>query len=167
MNIFKIFKMGKPEHERKVTTEFLSCLYSGNPVKYELISNKEPEPDILVKLPEKEEYYELTRILDKNWFNLRIEALMSRLKLVKVDASKFGLPERDIVVAKLEKTYNTNNKDLNLLLYYDLGILNGGYPPIDIKLLCNDIISPLLEDGSIFKKVYLFDRHTQEILWIS
>lgn len=140
MNIFKIFRMGKPKHERKVITEFLSCLYSENPVKYELISNKEAEPDILVKLPEKEEYYELTRVLYKNWFNLRIEALMNRGKLVKVDTSKFGLPERDIVVAKLEKTYNTYNKDLNLLLYYDLGILNGGYPPIDIKMLCNDLI---------------------------
>lgn len=169
MDVSKILEIVKPEQEREVLSEFLNCLYADNPVKYELESRKPHEPDVLVKLPEKEEYYELARILDYKLIKLRLKALEVAPKQVRVNASKFGLPERDIVKSKLKKSYITNSKDLHLLLYYDKGILNGGYPSVKLSQLYiyNDKISPLLEDGSIFKNIYIFDRRSQKILWSS
>ena len=167
MNIFDLLGFDKPEHERQVLSEFLICLYNGKPIDYTLDSRKPKEPDVLVKRPEKEEYYELARILDYKWINIRLEALTNPGKQGKVSASKFGLTERDIVKSKLKKTYDTNSKDLHLLLYYDTGILYGGSPPVGLMIICNDIIRPLLDDDSIFKNIFIFDRRSQEILWKS
>lgn len=165
MNILEILGFTKAEHEREVLSDFLKCLYANNNVSYEIESRESPEPDVLVKVSAKEEYYELARILDFRLIWLRLKALMIAPKLVQVDASKFGFPERDIVISKLKKNYTTESKDLNLLLYYDLGILNGGYPPLDLNTLYNDTIGPLKKDGCIFKTIYIFDRPSQKILW--
>lgn len=165
MNILKLLGIDKEQHEIDVLTEFLNCLYVGNPIEFSLESKEPPEPDILVKWKDREEYYELARILDKNLIPLRLKTLMDFPKQVKVDPSKFGLPERNIVEAKLKKEYNKNSKGLFLLLYYDIGIFNGGYPPIELNQLCNDIIKPLVTGNSIFNTIYIFDRRSGEILW--
>jgi len=165
MNILEILGITKAEHEREVLEEFLACLNAKNPLVYELESKESPEPDVLVIRPEKEEYYELARILDYRLVIFRLKALIIRSAIFQVNAATFGLPERDIVKSKLKKKYTTNSKDLHLLLYYDTGILNGGYPPPEFHNLYNDVISPLLDDDSIFQTIYIFDRVSQTILW--
>ena len=87
--------------------------------------------------------------------------------LVPVDASKFGLPERDIVIEKSKKTYDKRGLPINLLLYYDEGFLNGGYPPFELTGFLNDIIPPVLENDTNFNKVFVYDRHSKKILWES
>jgi hypothetical protein len=63
------------EHEREVLEESLTFLNAKNPLAYELESKESPEPDVLVIRPEKEEYYELARILDYRLVIFRIKAL--------------------------------------------------------------------------------------------
>ncbi|MBE0674898.1 MAG: hypothetical protein IH591_09580, partial [Bacteroidales bacterium] len=109
----------KAEHEIEVLSEFLECLCGDESKPFSIKSKKPPEPDLLVKFPQKEVYYEIARILDKNIMKLRLEALRIAPKCVKVDTSKIGFAERDIVVSKLEKKYETYSKEVNLLLYYD------------------------------------------------
>ena len=165
MNKIKIPRINQPRHERKVLSEFLNCLYADNPVEYKLKSRKPDEPDALVRLPDKEEYYELARILDHRWFNLRTKAIMNPGAQVNVNAYKFDFPEKHIVESKLEKKYTSDAKDIHLLLYYDKGFFYGGCPPDGLVQLCDDTIKPLLENGSLFKRLYLFDRRSKKILW--
>ena len=157
--------MSKSKHESAVLKEFLNALDKNKYSSCSIKSRKPPEPDLLISFSGNEEYFELARILDKSLIPLRLLALKIAPKLVKVDVTKFGLPERDIVKAKLCKNYETNSKSLSLLLYYDKGIYFNGIPPIDPTVFYNDIVKPLLISDIKFKKVFIFDRNTQNILW--
>ncbi|MCJ7450071.1 MAG: hypothetical protein MUO72_20550 [Bacteroidales bacterium] len=155
----------KAEHEKEVLREFLECLYGAELKPLSIVSKKPPEPDLLVKFPKKEEYYEIARILDKYLMKLRFKAMRIAPKLVKVNTSKVGLAERDVLKSKLKKQYKTDSKDMNLLLYYDKGIYFHGFPPFNPTILYNDQISPLLEGGSQFKNIYIYDRIDNQVLW--
>ena len=156
----------KEDHERTVLSEFLQQ-FLPNGISYRIESRNPPEPDLLAETDTGTSYYELARILDKNLPTLRLEASKINPEHVSVDTSKIGLPERDIVVEKSKKTYDKRGLPVNLLLYYDEGFLNGGYPPFELQGFLDDIIPPVLENDTNFNKVYVYDRHTKKILWES
>jgi hypothetical protein len=157
--------MKKAAHEIEVLQEFLKVL---DKTKYNsaiIESKKPPEPDLLVNYSNTEEYFELARLLDKNIMKLRILAFKIAPNFVKVNPSKIGLPERDILKSKLDKSYITNSKPLNLLLYYDRGPFFGGPPPVNIVLFFLNEIEPLIQADRKFANIYYYDRNSKSIVW--
>ena len=157
--------MTKANHEKEVLQEFLKVLDETKYNSCSIESREPPEPDLLIKYSNTEEYYELARLLDKNWMKLRVLAIKIAPNFVKVDPSKIGLPERDILKSKLDNSYTTNSKPLNLLLYYDKGLFLGGPPPVNIVSFFINEIEPLIQADSKFTNIYYFDRNSNSIVW--
>lgn len=157
--------MRKDQHEKEVLTEFLSVLNQSKYSSCSIESRKPPEPDLLVKNSSYEEYFELSRLVGNRIVKLRKLALKIAPKFVKVDPSKIGLPERDVLKKKLGKSYVTNSKPLNLLLYYDEGLLFGGPPPISLPIFFINEIEPMIQSDKQFANIYYYDRNSKSILW--
>lgn len=155
----------KSDHEREVVEEFLNCLEDPELIPISIESKTPDEPDILVTFEDREEYFEIARILDRRWMNLRLRALRHAPKYVKVNPSLFGLPEKETLVTKLRKEYTTNSKPVNLLLYYDAGIYYGAVPPVDLSKFFSSEIKPLLDGNPKFNRVFIYDRMTRRVLW--
>ena len=155
----------KAQHEKEVLSEFLECLNLEDMKPLSIESRKPPEPDLLVKFPKREEYFELATILDSYLMRLRLRAIRIAPKLVTVNPLKAGFAERDILKSKLKKKYESNSKDVNLLLYYDKGLYFHGFPPFNPIILYIDQLLPLISGGSQFKNVYIYDRISNQVLW--
>ena len=155
----------KSNHEIEVVTELLKSLEGPEWLHISIESKIPDEPDILVTFVDRKEYFEVARILDHRWFNLRLKALRFAPWLVRVTPRRFGLPEKDILIKKLRKQYTAYSRPVNLLLYYDTGIYYGAVPPVDLPEFYNTEIKPLLIGNTKFNGIFIYDRLTQRVLW--
>jgi len=157
-------------HERQVFSEFTRS--AGLAVVLESIEICKPRsPDIKCILNNEYRYFELGRILDKEIPKLRIEMLRQAPQPVKPDLLKFGWPERDMLVKKLSRRYETHGLPVDLVLYWDFDNRNwltaNEPPPIaPFPDMAENLLTPLLISGWLrFSRIFYFHRRIQRILW--
>jgi len=159
-------------HEIEVLSEFL-FVYSGAPGPLPQPRNP-PEPDLFCASgPFAGSFFELGRILDPESPRLHIEAIRRSPQGVKPDPSKFGWPERDMLLQKLGKTYETGGHPVHLLLYWEWSgsdQLTANAPPPFKAPYCvtgADLLLPIVRSTKHpFSGIFYFDRYTTRIMWL-
>ena len=127
-----------------------------------------PEPDIFCQLGSQPVYFELALLLDSEVPKSRLEALRRAPEQVKFPIGKVGLPERDVLVKKMQSKYETGGVPIQLLLYFDASdILTAGtIPPADFDDHAKQVMLPILESSSgPFQRVWVYERYRPSILW--
>lgn len=127
-----------------------------------------PEPDILFSSKHNPRYFELGRLLDDEHSRTVLKALRQAPAQVKPDLRKIKLPEREILRAKLLKSYQSRGLTVELLLYFDneQPHLYGGLPPMEFSLHAEFVMVPLLRASmGAFSRVWVFERNRQSVLW--
>jgi len=162
----------KQEHERRVFAEFAAS--ASLPVDEASIrSGERGKPDIFCKLAGMLTYFELARVSDSKMNKLRIRTLLAAVRrgapvMQKVDASEFGLPERDVLREKLKNNYETDGAPVDLLLYYDVEDFKalGAIPPIVGDEFFRDTMGRTLESShGPFQRIWVYERYTKKVLW--
>lgn len=159
----------KSSHEIEVFQEF--AVASGLDIDPKSITSCEPpEPDILCEIGGTPYYFELGRLLDKHSPQLRIEMVRSAPAPVPINPLLFGMPERDMLISKIEKSYETHGRPIDLILYYDNGDDNwltvGAPPPSEFQQFAVDIVQPEIESRYVvFARIWIFERFRRSILW--
>lgn len=161
----------KQSHEREVFGEFLFS-YAGPSSSFAATSCDPPEPDILCSAePFKGSFFELGRLLNAESPRLHLEMIRRAALGTKPDLSKFGWPERDMLLRKLAKQYSYSSRPVHLLLYWDCSNqLTMSVPPPFSAPFCivgADLLTPLVVSRqNPFSGIYYFDRWSRRILWL-
>jgi hypothetical protein len=158
----------KAKHELQVFKEFTQVSrLSASPDSIE--TREPPRPDIWCMLGNKPYCFELGRILASEQPRLSLEALRSHPKPVNVDPLRFGFPERDMLRAKLKKTYETNGFPIDLILYYDWGpdaFLTASTPFSESAEFLDRVFRRELSSGrGPFTTIWIFERYRPSVLW--
>jgi hypothetical protein len=157
----------KAAHERQVFAEFCrSADLRVDPSSIE--SRPQGEPDIRCVLDGAPTYFELGRLLDEGMQKLRLKAMRGAPKQVAADYANVKLPEREMLKAKLGKTYESAELSIELLLYYDNeNWLVGDVPAIaDFSWHAEHVMRPVIAAGpKLFRRVWVFERHRPSVLW--
>lgn len=160
----------KADHEVEVFNEFARA--GGLEVGEGSVETRDPpEPDIYCSIAGTPRYFELGRLLDRESPKLVLEMLRKHPEPVAVDVTKFGLPERDVLRAKLGKAYRTNGRPVDLVLYYDWGpdafLTHSAPPPMDLSpQFIEAVIMPELAQGrGSFDTIWIYERIRPSILW--
>jgi hypothetical protein len=160
----------KQSHEREVFGEFLFS-YAGPSSSLAATSCDPPEPDILCSAePFKDSFFELGRLLNAESPRLHLEMIRRASLGTKPDLSKFGWPERDMLLQKLAKQYSSR-RPVHLLLYWDCSnqLTMSGPPPFSAPfcIVGADLLTPLVVSRQHpFSGIYYFDRWSRRILWL-
>jgi len=80
------------------------------------------------------------------------------------------MPERDMLIRKLNSSYETHGLPCDLLLYYDADVtaphLAGGIPPISFEIVTHQVMQPILEKSmGPFERVWVYERYRRTVLW--
>ena len=157
----------KDQHELTVFAEFAAAALCG-----ERHDGGEscvpPEPDIFFRSSRNPRYFELGRLLDTEHSRTVLKALRQAPACVTPDLTKIKLPEREVLQAKLLKTYDSRGLPIELLLYFDAEHrhLEGSLPPIDFPVHAEFVMVPLLRASmGAFSRVGVFERYRHSVLW--
>lgn len=160
----------KADHEIEVFFEFARV--SGIEIEEGSVETRNPpEPDIHCRVAGVTCYFELGRLLDREIPKLVLEMCRKHPDPVPVDVTKFGLPERDVLRAKLSKTYKTNNNSVDLVLYYDWGsdafLTHSALPLMDLtpEFIQAVIMSELAHGRGPFDNIWIYERIRPSVLW--
>ena len=157
----------KAKHERDVFLAFASAAsLAVDPLSVQ--SREPPEPDIWCLLGGNPVFFELGRLLDQGLQRLRIKAMRSAPSQVAINPSEVGLPERDVLAAKLKSNYSTAGVPLELLLYFDADnwLVAGSIPLEDFGWHAKHAMQPLLSPmPSHVRRVWVFERYRNTVLW--
>lgn len=157
----------KERHERTVFGEFAAaalCSEQHNGVE----SRVSPEPDIFFRSISNPRYFELGRLLDAEHSRTMLKALRQAPACVTPNLNKIKLPEREVLQAKLLKSYDSRGLPIELLLYFDAEHrhLEGGLPPIDFSAHAEFVMLLLLRVSiGAFSRVWVFERYQHSVLW--
>jgi hypothetical protein len=157
----------KAQHERSVFLDFAKA--SRMQIDEDLVEVRNPpEPDIRCSCEGHSTYFELGRLLDQGLQRLRLKARRIAPQQVSCDYNSVGLPERDVLRAKLSKSYSTSGLPLELLLYFDAEswLVAGGLPPVDFPWHAKHAMGPLLTPmPPHIRRVWVFERFRNTVLW--
>lgn len=154
------------KHEIEVFVEFVRA--AKLPIDLETIVSRD-KPDIACTYAGKELYFELGRLLDEERQRMRLHAMKTRKQVAGADY-KVGLPERDMLkqkIAKAEK-YDVGGKPIELLLYYDNTSWLVGDVPMWTDYFpehASHAMKPWCDSQSTFRRVWVYDRHSESVLW--
>lgn len=162
----------RAKHELVVFSEFAQSWSAHSELAYE--SRTPPEPDIFCGSgPFGSCFFELGRLLDPESPKLHLEARRVAPAGVKADFSKFGWPERDVLLAKLTKRYGSGVLPVYLLLYWDWDSSNhltANEPPPWNTPFCvvgGDLLTPaVVATQHVFAGIFYFHRRARRTLWL-
>ena len=160
--------VAKSEHEIEVIKEFVKA--SGRNIDVHTIESRNPpEPDIYCIAESGPVYFELARLLDKEMQKMKNHAY--KMAPVQFSCSNYNvrLPELEILNRKIQNKYETDNIPIELVLYYDNSNWRSGEVPVvhDFASHAEFVMRPLVECQQQFGCVWVFERHSQTILWQS
>ena len=157
----------KAQHERSVFLDFARaanlCVDEAS-----VEARNPPEPDIWCICEGQPAYFELGRLLDQGMQRLRLKAMRDSPRPVTADPKDVGLPERDVLRAKLTKRYSTDGVPVDLLLYFDAEtwLVVGGIPPVAFPWHARHVMEPLLTPmPAHIRRVWVFERYRNSVLW--
>lgn len=157
----------KRNHELEVFLEFGQTVgLAGNLNTAEV--RDPPEPDIYYPAPAQPCYFELGRLADDNYAKFVLEVQRRTPMPVAPDISKIGYPQRDVLLRKLAKTYQTGGLPVHLVLYFDNEHLHteGPIPPMPFNEEAAFVMEPILRNSmGPFTKVWYFERYCPSLLW--
>lgn len=157
----------KRNHELEVFLEFGRTVgLSGNLNSAE--ARDPPEPDIYYPDPAQPCYFELGRLADTNHAKFVLEVQRRAPLPVAPDLSKIGYPQRDMLLQKLTKKYQTGGLPVHLLLYFDNEHWHtqGPIPPMPFNEEATLVMEPILRKSmGVFTKVWYFERYRPSLLW--
>lgn len=107
-------------------------------------------------------------MLDAEHSRTVLKALRQAPAPVISDLTKIKLPEREILRAKLLKSYESRGLPIELILYFDTERrhLEGGLPPMDFSVHAQFVMAPLLHASmGAFSRVWVFERYRHSVLW--
>jgi hypothetical protein len=157
----------KEAHERRVFLEFAhSAKIRGNHDNAE--HRKPPEPDIYYPETIEPCYFELGRLADNHHAKFVLELLRRAPEAMAPDVSMIGYPQRDVLLRKLMKSYQTNGLPVHLVLYFDTEFshIEGPIPPMPFEKEATHVMEPILRQSmGPFSTVWYFERYRRTVLW--
>lgn len=160
-------KSMKSEHELAVFLEFARA--ADLPGDHTVAEVREPpEPDIFYGGTSPPCYFELGRLADANHAKFMLEVRCRSPEPLAPDLSNVGYPQRDMLLRKIAKTYETGEVPVHLILYFDNESphTEGPIPPVPFSVEAAHVIEPILRKSmGPFTKVWYFERYRQSVLW--
>jgi hypothetical protein len=157
----------KELHERRVFLEFAHA--ANIPGVHDKAEHRNPpEPDIFYPETINPCYFELGRLADDQHAKLVLEMWRRAPEPMSPDISKIGCPQRDVLLRKLKKSYQTNGLPVHLVLYFDTDSphLEGPIPPMPFEEEAKYVMEPILRESmGPFAKVWYFERYRKTVLW--
>jgi len=156
----------KRRHELTVFHEFAAAANFAT-IPYVAELREPPEPDIWYSSNTQKCYFELSRLADNHHAKYVKRAWESQVP-VAPDLAKVGYPQRDVLEAKLAKSYGTVEVPVQLLLYFDSDSphLEGPIPPFPFSEEAEHLLLPILrETMGPFLRIWYFERYRRTVLW--
>jgi hypothetical protein len=154
----------KSQHELAVFAEFAkaaSLRFSATE------SRQPPEPDILAIDENGPVYFELGRLLDPEMQRMKLHAMRRAPEQVALADYNVKLPEREMLMRKIEKQYQLGSLPIELLLYYDNSNWLVGDVPVAANFVrhADFVMRPICEQSKKFRREWVFERHHNTVLW--
>ena len=127
-----------------------------------------PEPDLITTLDGRPCYFELGRLADNGYAKFILEVRRRSPSPVAPNYREIGYPQRDMLLQKLSKSYQTFGHPIHLVLYFDIDApqVEGPLPPIPFEQEATHVMEPILRQSmGPFSKVWYFERYRRTVLW--
>jgi hypothetical protein len=157
----------KIAHESRVFLEFAKTAQLAG--DHNLIEHRSPpEPDIYFPEISQPCYFELARLANHHYAEFSLEILRRAPEAISHHLSKIGYPQRDVLLQKLKKSYQTYGLPVHLVLYFDneASHTEGPIPPMPLEEEAKYVMEPILRESmGPFAKVWYFERYRNTVLW--
>jgi hypothetical protein len=155
------------EHELEVFHEFARAAGLRLDSESARVCNP-PEPVILAQVAGQARYFELGRLADSGFAAFMLEVDRRAPQPITPQYGKFGYPQRDMLIQKLSKVYESFGRPIDLLLYFDNDAphLTGPIPPHPFEYEAQHVMEPIVRQSmGPFQAIWYFERYRHQVLW--